>query len=563
MDRISRVILFVLAGLLMWRCGPSMFGKEQKAQVLPAIHDVLAPGFVGDTNESVDNHPAEGELCTLEGDGFRAVLSSRGAALKSLELTNPKYADAGKPYDLLTTPKHERTRSLRESFRAAGADDQFKYDRFDWKLVPGAAGSCTFRYEDDTVAVSKVISRGARAYELDVQTNVKNLAATSKKHALSIGEYAYLTNKQTKSKLGRVSPFTTELICAKTGEVSRKQNNEFAHGWFDAGPVDGYAALSSTFFAAALIPETGANPSCSLLAEEYFLPGQPKDDDDAGHVYHAKLQYPARELTPGQEASYKLVAFFGPKDRELLAHAGGSASGLKSVINYSSFFGMFTLEPLAKALFRGLSFFHGQTNNWGVAIILLTVTLKLVLFPAAIPGIKNSVKLRQIKPELDALKEKFPNDQQARQLATLELHRKHGISMVVGCLPQLAAMPIWFAMYTMIQSAVEMYHTPFWWFADLSSPDHWFIMPVVLGGFMIAQQRLVPQPTEMDPAQQKMMMYMMPGIFTVMMLFLPAALGVYMLTNSVLTMVQLALTEMYAKRAVAAHEAGGIRITGA
>ncbi len=564
MERFSRLILFALAALLFWRCGPSLMGGDHKAQELPAVHENVAPGFVLDPNEKGGAVALEGALCAIAGDGFRAEFSARGAALTSFKLLNAKFKDAkGAPLDLVSTPKHEHTRPLRESFRGPGADDQFAFDRFEWKATDAKPGQCAFSYDDANVHVVKTFDKAPRAYELTVTTTVRNLAAAAKKHAMSVATYAYYTNKDTKSHLGRVAPMATELVCAKTGETTRKQATEFAHGWYDAGPVDGFASLSSTFFAAALVPEAGAHPSCQLLAEEYYTAGQKSDDDDAGHYYHAKLSYPVSELQPQAEATYKLSAYYGPKDRELLATAGGTEHGLKAVINYSSFFGMFTLEPLAKALFKGLAYFHGMTGNWGIAIILLTVTLKVVLLPAAIPGIKNSIKLRKIKPELDALKTKFPDDAQARQLATMELHRKNGVSMIVGCLPQLAAMPIWFAMYTMIQSAVEMYHTPFWWFADLSLPDPWFIMPIVLGAFMVAQQRLVPQPTEMDPAQQKMMMWMMPGVFTVMMLFLPAALGVYMLTNSLLTMAQLALTEGYAKRAVAAHNASSIRITGA
>jgi YidC/Oxa1 family membrane protein insertase len=116
-----------------------------------------------------------------------------------------------------------------------------------------------------------------------------------------------------------------------------------------------------------------------------------------------------------------------------------------------------------------------------------------------------------------------------------------------GCLPQLVQMPIWFAMYTTLQTAVEMYHEKFLWFTDLSAPDKFYVLPIVLGAFMILQQRVVPQ-QGMDPTQQKIMMYMLPGVFTVMMLFLPAALGVYMLTNSVLGIAQQLVVERIAPR---------------
>jgi YidC/Oxa1 family membrane protein insertase len=129
----------------------------------------------------------------------------------------------------------------------------------------------------------------------------------------------------------------------------------------------------------------------------------------------------------------------------------------------------------------------------------------------------------------------------------MELWKKHGVNPFGGCLPQLVQMPVWFAMYTTLQTAVEMYHTKFLWFSDLSAPDKFYILPLLLGVFMIVQQRIVPQ-QGMDPMQAKMMMYMLPAVFTVMMLFLPAALGVYMLTNSLLGIGQQLAVERIAPR---------------
>jgi YidC/Oxa1 family membrane protein insertase len=129
----------------------------------------------------------------------------------------------------------------------------------------------------------------------------------------------------------------------------------------------------------------------------------------------------------------------------------------------------------------------------------------------------------------------------------MELYRKNNVNPFGGCLPQLIQMPVWFAMYTTLQTAVEMYHAKFLWFTDLSAPDKFYVLPLVLGAFMIVQQRIVPQ-QGMDPVQQKMMTYMLPAIFTVMMLFLPAALGIYMLTNSVLGIAQQLGIEKFAPR---------------
>jgi YidC/Oxa1 family membrane protein insertase len=144
------------------------------------------------------------------------------------------------------------------------------------------------------------------------------------------------------------------------------------------------------------------------------------------------------------------------------------------------------------------------------------------------------------------LNDKFKNDPQGKGLAQMELWRKHNVNPLKGCLPQLASMPVWFALYTTLQTAVELYNIPFLWFPDLSQPDRFFILPFIIGATNFAQQKLLPM--QGDPAQQKMMLYFMPAMFTVFMLFLPAGLGVYMFTNGVLTIVQQQIVEAHVKR---------------
>src|SRR6185295_10150289 len=151
----------------------------------------------------------------------------------------------------------------------------------------------------------------------------------------------------------------------------------------------------------------------------------------------------------------------------------------------------------------------------------------------------------RLKPEVDAINRKFKDDPQQKQVAMMEVYRKNGVNPFGGCLPVLVQMPVWWALYTALQTAVELYHTPFLWFTDLSAPDKYFIIPIVLGASSLIQQKIMPP--QGDPQQQKMMMYLMPGIFTVMMLFLPAGLGVYMFTNSVLAIGQQLLVERYLK----------------
>jgi YidC/Oxa1 family membrane protein insertase len=551
MDKNSllRVLAIAAALLLFWQFGmPLIRGKQTEVQNLPAESYVNAPGFVPDVidppaKDNEPNKPGEGELCKIEGKRYDVTLSTRGAAVTHWNLEGGKYEGM----DLSTTPDIERWRSLRTTFRGNDGNTQVAFDRFPWKLEDHDGKSCTFSYEDENVKVVKKLSASDRPFELDISTTITNLAKEPKKHQLSIGVFAFRKNAEMKGSLGRQSPWETETACAGGGDVVRKNKDDFKSGWFALPGVDRYAAVNSHFFTQAIMPMQPPNavadlPRCELLTEDWLAPGQARDADDAPFVFHAKLVYPGKELGPNQSATYAETAFFGPKEREVLAHAGGNGR-LKDVINLGFF------RWVASYLVWFLVFLHDNVTfgNWGVAIILMTVCLRTALFPLTYKSIKTTIMMRKLKPEVDALNAKFKDDAQAKNLAMMELWKKHGVNPFGGCLPQLVQMPVWFAMYTTLRTAVETYHVNFLWFKDLSSPDPYFILPLLLGGFMILQQRIVPQ-QGMDPVQQKMMMWMMPIVFTVMMLFLPAALGVYMLTNSILGIVQQLVLEQVAPR---------------
>ena len=549
MDRNSALRLILIAGLALvgwFVVKPALFGSSDKTQALPAETYVNAPGFVPDAMDPAletgkPNVPPPGELCKIDGNRFDATFSSRGAALTAYHLEGGKYEGM----DLSTTPDHERWRSLRTLFRGPDAQSQVKYDRFDWKLDPQETKrSCTFRYEDDTVRIVKTLGVTERPFEVLVDTNVTNLAAEPKRHQLSIGTYSFHTDDEMKGSLGRVSPWQTELSCAHGKDVERKGKDDFKSGWFAVPATDRYAAVNSHYFAQALMPVNAPElPRCELLAEEGWV-GQSRESKEQGPatVFHAKLVYPPKELAPQATQTYRQIAFVGPKERQVLAQAGGG-SKLQDVLNL----GFFT--PVAKFLVAVLVFFHDHVTfgNWGLAIILMTVCLRLCLFPLTWKSIKTTIAMRRLKPEVDKLNELYKDDPQTKNLHMMELWKKHGVNPFGGCLPQLVQMPVWFAMYTTLQTAVEMYHTKFLWFADMSAPDKYYVLPLLLGAFMIVQQRIVPQ-QGMDPMQQKMMMWMLPGIFTFMMLFLPAALGVYMLTNSILGIAQQLIVEQIAPR---------------
>jgi YidC/Oxa1 family membrane protein insertase len=571
MDRSSliRTLLIIGASILFFKFAlPKITGKSDVPQAIPSEHYVNAPGFEPDVVDGAPGGPAtppEGEQCTIKGNRFDAQLNSRGAGLEHLWIRDPQYAAGSTGLDISTTPDHERWRNLRTLFRelpvsgdvAPAPDDQVKFDRFNWKVESLGGTGCKFTYADDGVSIEKTITATGHPFELAVSTTIKNLATSAKKHRFSIQEFAYRSNHEVKGHLGRVSPFQTDLQCARTGDVVRKNKDDFKTGWYTQPLSNRYTAIANTFFAQALMPVPAKDevaPECEILAEQWFAPGQDKDDDNAGAIYHSTLEYPSRELQPNESATYQDVAFFGPKEREILSKVDGGAPHLNDLINLGFF------SPVARVLVGILAFFHDHITfgNWGLAIVAMTICLKLVLFPLSIPQIRTMIAMRRLKPEIDAVNKKFAHDAQAKQMATMEVYRKNKVNPLGGCLPQLVQMPVWFAMYTTLQTAVEMYHVKFLWFADLSAPDQFYILPILLVGTQILNQRIVPQ-QGMDPVQQKMMMFLMPAVFGVMMIFLPAALGVYMLTNQALGIVQQLAVQ---KVAPAAAINGGSSSTG-
>ncbi len=524
------------------------------------------------------------QFCDIWSSAFHARLRSHGGTLTKFELTTAKYRRKGAAFDVSTTPdpegEHEFRQPLFTRLRGDGPEDpkapwNVDLDSVDFALERADGKSCTFSYKDAKVELRRVVSATGRPYELEVDTTVKNLADKAMRHEMSVDTVAWRTSQEVAGKMFRVSPFVTHVECMpEVGKAVRLLPSDFEPKDFKEDPFAptelnprgewhrtpgpmAFAAVTNAYFANAIVPVAGAgSPECLLQVEQrwdYRRYGKPSEDPNSGAMYRARLAYPPKVLGAGETADYKVLAYVGPKERDVLAQAGGGQHRLQDLIDLGFF------AVVAKVLVGFLLKVHSVLPNWGIAIIVLTVTARVLLFPLSLPGIQNMVRMREIKPEMDAMNEKFKDDPQQRGLAQMELWRKHNVNPFKGCLPQLASMPVWFALYTTLQTAVELYNIPFLWFPDLSQSDPLFILPFVIGGTYFFQQRMMPMQGG-DPAQQKMMMYMMPIMFTVFMLFLPAGLGVYMFTNSVLAITQQALVEKYAKRTLGSGGSGTIGV---
>lgn len=553
MERVGRFLFIAVGLILAFTVLPKFFGGSSERQPLGA-----------DNVKAASTRPPE-RFCDLWGQTLHARLSSRSATLTRFELLPAKYRKNDKPIDLSTTPDIESRRQLRFSWRNPAAnvkeeDWLVPTDLLDFEIKASSQTSCDFSYKNERVEITEHVATTGRPYELEVTTTITNRAERPLRHALTVHTDAWRTDREQHAGFFQVSPLITHTECvSEDGTATRKRIEDFgassfkefphtklAQGdWFEAPGKAAIAAVSNAYFSHALVPLKGPTPVCQLQVEERWDPSKYKsrsDDPNGGAMYRARLAYPPAELAPGKSETIKVLAYIGPKERTILEEAGGGGHQLIELIDLGFF------SAIAKVLVAFLLKVHSWVPNWGIAIIVLTITARVLMFPLTLPGIKQMIKMRELKPEMDALNEKFKDDAQQKGLAQMELWRKHNVNPLKGCLPQLASMPVWFALYTTLQTAVELYNIPFLWFPDLSEPDRLFILPFVIGATNFLQQKMMPM--QGDPAQQKMMLYLMPGMFVVMMLFLPAGLGVYMFTNGVLGILQQQAVEWHARRAL-------------
>lgn len=247
-----------------------------------------------------------------------------------------------------------------------------------------------------------------------------------------------------------------------------------------------------------------------------------------GCLYNISLGQDFGRVEAGQNVSIKLKSFFGPKDLDILR---AYDEKLLETVDLGWF--AFLSEPLLK----GIKLLYSLTGNWGFAIILLTIIIKVIFYPLTKSAAVAMHKNKKLQPEMMALREKFKNDPRRQQQELMAFMSKNQINPMKGCLPMLPQMPVFFALYRVLSTAIELRHAPFMgWIVDLSAADPLYITPLVWGGTMFIQQKLTPSPG-MDKTQQKVMM-MLPAVFSVMMITLPSGMVLYMLANTIMSIGQ-------------------------
>ncbi len=292
----------------------------------------------------------------------------------------------------------------------------------------------------------------------------------------------------------------------------------------------GWLAMIQHYFFAAWIPP--AEEQVTYSTQELKTGGWPR--------YIARDVSPLQTVNPGERTEFTSRLYLGPKLQEKLEAV---APGLEHTVNY----GIFTV--FSKPLFWLLSHIHALVGNWGWAIVLLTVLIKLAFFKLTETQYKSMARMRKLQPRIEQLKERYGDDRQRMSQAMMELYKTEKANPLAGCLPMLVQIPVFIALYWVLLESVELRQAPFiLWIDNLSVRDPYFVLPVLNAVFMIATQRLTPM-AGMDPLQRKMM-NMMPVVFAVMFAFFPAGLVLYWATNAGLSLAQ----QLFITRKIAAGE---------
>ena len=229
----------------------------------------------------------------------------------------------------------------------------------------------------------------------------------------------------------------------------------------------------------------------------------------------------------GESANYKASFYIGPKDQDALI---GMAEYLDRTLDYGF------LWILAEPIFKAMKMIHSVIGNWGWTIILLTLGIKLILYPLSAASLKSMAKMRNLQPQMLRLKELYGDDRQKMSQETMSLYKKEKVNPAGGCFPMLLQMPVFISLYWVLMESVEIRHAPWiFWIQDLSAKDPYFVLPIIMGASMLFMQKLQPAPT--DPMQAKIMQ-IMPIAFTFLFMGFPSGLVLYWTVNNLLSMAQ-------------------------
>jgi YidC/Oxa1 family membrane protein insertase len=466
---------------------------------------------------------AAGEETVITTDLVKATFDSVGASLVRLELLQQADAEDRQRNVVLFDRSAERVYKAQSGLITAQPGVTLPNHWSVMKRIDGptalAVGSSDLavRFEslgDSGVKLAKTYTFKRGSYQVGVKHELTNNGATAVLPQLYLG-----LERDGNPARGESKWYFTFTGPAVFTEAKKYEKIDF--GDIEKGKTshatsanDGWIAMVQHYFASAWLVPAGT-------AREF------RTQKVSANLYAVQMVLPLGELAPGASKSHEATLFAGPQEENKLE---AMAPGLDLVKDY----GWFTV--LAKPLYWVLDQLHKVLGNWGWSIVALVVLLKIAFYWLNASAYRSMGKMKALAPRITDMRERYKDKPQLMQQEMMRIYREEKVNPLGGCLPIVAQMPFFIALYWVLLSSVEMRNAP-WigWIADLSAPDPWFILPLLMTASSLFQVWLNPAPA--DPMQAKMM-WMMPLIFGVMFFFFPAGLVLYWLTNNILSIAQ-------------------------
>ncbi len=544
----TRALIAVVISLLIlifyqqfFTPAPPQEGKEQKpqekAQPAPiAKEEGIKPMAQAPYRPGAGQPPAAlpapsippagtGKDVTVDTPLYTAVFSTGGARLKDWKVKQylDKIDGGAKPLDLANETlgsKNPFGLEVTEANFPLPAGAPFQVNTENLQLKDQQKGDLRFTYNSpEGLRITQSITFYADRYQMDLQLQMANLSSQTlegrpiyrwagKIIPASGGSGFACIPGSGGSSGAAVPPFTT-LVNKELHEIEFKDLKEEKR--FSNPRWGGFQDI---YFLAALVPQ-------KVEGTELILK---KISETEGDLFMAG---PKAVLPPGTQFSQVYTMYLGPKDLDILKSFGHD-------LDRALDFGWF--DVVAKPMLYALKFFYAFTGNYGIAIILLTVIIKILFWWPTQISYRSMREMKKLQPEMAKLREKFKNDREKLNKEMMDLYRRYKVNPMSGCLPMVIQIPIFFALYKVLLYSIEIRHAPFyWWIQDLSAQDPYYISPILMGASMLIQQWMTP--TTGDPTQAKMML-IMPVVFTFMFLTFPTGLVIYWLFNNILSIGQ-------------------------
>ena len=476
---------------------------------------------------------ASDKRVVVETDTYKAEIDTMGGDIRRIELLQ-HHADNSNQQDFVLLddrqlplvyvaqsgligndlPTHKTV------FTSASSNYQLKADQNTLQVALEAVNAAGVK-----VTKTYTFTRGSYVVKVDYQINNASNAA------IDPWVYYQIVHDSESNQGSKMMPtFTGAAYFTDADKYKKVKFTEMAKEDLSKTSKDGWIGLVQHYFVSAWIP-------AAQQSREFYT------SKLSDKVYAVGAKSALGMIAPGASKTISAELYMGPQSHDDLIKA---APGLEYTVDYG------WLTFIASPLFMVLSFINDFVHNWGVAIILLTILIKLAFYPMSAAGYRNMAQMRELAPRLQSLKERFGDDRQKMQEAMMELYKKEKINPMGGCLPILVQIPVFISLYWMLLGSVEMRHAPFMlWIQDLSAPDTLFgylpqwlpllggmpigLLPILMAATMLIQTKLNPKPA--DPVQAKVMI-VMPIVFSIFFFFFPAGLVLYWLVNNILSIAQ-------------------------